>query len=60
MPVARKLEKMLGAPVLMLPMGQSSDNCHLANERIQRVNLLRGKNVVKRLLMEAPRAKNGQ
>uniref|UniRef100_A0A1D2A699 Glutamine amidotransferase type-2 domain-containing protein n=1 Tax=Auxenochlorella protothecoides TaxID=3075 RepID=A0A1D2A699_AUXPR len=60
MPVARKLEKMLGAPVLMLPMGQSSDNCHLANERIQRVNLLRGKNVVKRLLMEAPRAKAAQ
>ncbi|KAK2079339.1 hypothetical protein QBZ16_003030 [Prototheca wickerhamii] len=56
MPVARKLERMLGAPVLMLPMGQASDNCHLANERIARVNLFRGKNVVKRLLRELPKA----
>lgn len=50
MPVASALEKMLGAPALLLPMGQSSDNCHLANERIRRVNLLHGKNVVKHLL----------
>jgi di- and tripeptidase/Cys-Gly metallodipeptidase DUG1 len=46
MPVASLIEKMLGAPALMIPMGQSSDNCHLANERLRRVNLIKGKNVV--------------
>lgn len=46
MPVASLIEKMLGAPALMIPMGQSSDNCHLANERLRRINLIKGKNVV--------------
>jgi hypothetical protein len=46
MPVASLIEKMLGAPALMIPMGQSSDNCHLANERLRRVNLIKGKSVV--------------
>jgi acetylornithine deacetylase/succinyl-diaminopimelate desuccinylase-like protein len=50
MPVASALEKLLGAPAMLLPMGQSSDNCHLSNERIRRLNLLRGKNVVKKFL----------
>lgn len=52
MPVASALEKLLGAPAVLLPMGQSSDNCHLANERIRRSNMLKGKNVVKHLLTE--------
>jgi di- and tripeptidase/Cys-Gly metallodipeptidase DUG1 len=51
MPVASTLEKMLGAPALLVPMGQASDNCHLANERIRRLNLMRGKNVVKNILV---------
>ena len=51
-PVASTLEKLLGAPALLVPFGQSSDNCHLANERLQRVNLLRSKNVIKNLLLE--------
>ena len=51
MPVASALEKMLNAPALLLPMGQSSDCCHLANERIRKVNLMRGKNGIKRLLI---------
>lgn len=51
-PVASLLEKLLGAPALLVPFGQASDNCHLANERLQRTNLLRGKNVVKNLLLE--------
>ena len=51
-PVASVLEKMLAAPALLVPFGQSSDNCHLANERLQRINLLRGKNVIKHLLEE--------
>lgn len=49
MPVASLIEKMLGAPALMIPMGQSSDNCHLANERLRRINLVKGKNVVRGL-----------
>lgn len=42
----------MGAPALLVPFGQASDNCHLANERLQRSNLLRGKNVIKNLLLE--------
>lgn len=42
MPVASVLERMLAAPaIIMIPMGQSSDSPHLANERIRRVNLLK-------------------
>jgi di- and tripeptidase/Cys-Gly metallodipeptidase DUG1 len=48
--VASALEKMLGAPALLVPFGQSSDACHLANERLARINLVRGKNVIKHLL----------
>lgn len=50
MPVSRALEKMLQAPALLVPMGQASDNCHLANERIRRVNLFRGKSVIKDII----------
>jgi hypothetical protein len=35
---------------------QASDSPHLANERIRRLNLLRGKNVVKNLLVEVGQA----
>jgi di- and tripeptidase/Cys-Gly metallodipeptidase DUG1 len=37
-------------------MGQASDCPHLANERIRRLNLVRGKNVVKNLLVEVGQA----
>eukprot|EP01025_Chloroclados_australasicus_P062170 TRINITY_DN8164_c1_g2_i2.p1 TRINITY_DN8164_c1_g2~~TRINITY_DN8164_c1_g2_i2.p1 ORF type:complete len:973 (+),score=141.50 TRINITY_DN8164_c1_g2_i2:301-2919(+) len=50
MPVTATLEKVIGAPALLLPMGQQSDNCHLANERIRCVNLYKGKNTVRRFL----------
>ena len=50
--VASTLEKMLAAPALLVPFGQASDNCHLANERLQRINLVKGKNVIKHLLNE--------
>ncbi len=56
MPVASLIEKMLGAPALMIPMGQSSDSCHLANERLRRLNLIKGKNVVRHLLEEVAAA----
>ena len=52
MPVASQLERMLQAPAIMIPMGQSSDRCHLANERIRRTNLFKGKNAIRRLLEE--------
>jgi di- and tripeptidase len=44
--LARELE----APVLVLPLGQSSDAAHLANERIRWENLIKGKLVFERLL----------
>ena len=46
------LVQVLGASALLIPMGQASDNCHLANERIRRVNLMKGKDVIKHLLEE--------
>ncbi len=52
MPVASLIEKLVGAPALMVPMGQSSDNAHLANERLRRLNLVKGKNVIRHLLEE--------
>ncbi len=52
MPVAGVLERLLGAPAIMVPMGQSSDAPHLANERIRRLNLIKGKAVVRALLEE--------
>ena len=56
MPVASLIEKTLGAPALLLPMGQASDGCHLANERLRRLNLVKGKNVVRHLLEEVAAA----
>ncbi len=38
---------------------QASDCPHLANERIRRLNLVRGKNVVKNLLVEVGQAAAG-
>ncbi|KIY53695.1 Zn-dependent exopeptidase, partial [Fistulina hepatica ATCC 64428] len=43
------LEKGFGCHALHLPMGQSSDQAHLPNERISIANLHRGKAVVERL-----------
>lgn len=44
------LEKEFGCHALHLPMGQSSDQAHLPNERISLDNLRRGKSVVERFL----------
>ena len=52
MPVTSTLEKTLQAPALLLPMGQSTDNPHLANERIRSINLFQGKNVMRALMEE--------
>ena len=50
MPCACLLESLLDAPAIMVPMGQNSDNCHLANERLRRQNLIKGKNVMRRIV----------
>jgi len=42
------LEKEFGCVALQLPLGQSSDQAHLANERISLINLRRGKSVIER------------
>ena len=52
MPVTSTLEKTLEAPALLIPLGQSTDNPHLANERIRSVNLFQGKNVMRTLVEE--------
>ena len=56
MPVASLLERLLGARAVLIPFGQASDACHLANERLGRANLRRGKNVVRELLRALPGA----
>ena len=48
MPVTATLEDLLKCPVMHVPLGQNSDSAHLANERLRRVNLLKGKNVLRR------------
>lgn len=45
------LEKQFGCTALQLPLGQSSDQAHLANERISLNNLRRGKSVFERFFM---------
>lgn len=50
MPCASMLENLLGAPAVLLPMGQNSDNCHLANEKLRKMNLIKGKNVIRRII----------
>lgn len=42
------LEKTFGCPALHFPLGQSSDQAHLANERLSVNNLLKGKAVLER------------
>ncbi|KAG9017933.1 hypothetical protein FRB90_000115 [Tulasnella sp. 427] len=42
------LEKEFGCPAVHLPMGQSSDQAHLRNERISLNNLRKGKSVFER------------
>lgn len=52
MQVASALEKLLSAPAVLIPMGQASDACHLANERLRCQNLFHGKNVIKSFIQE--------
>ncbi|KAJ1680348.1 hypothetical protein EV182_000183 [Spiromyces aspiralis] len=51
-PAVPWLEEFFGpdTTVINLPMGQSTDNAHMGNERIRLVNLVKGQNIVARLL----------
>lgn len=51
-PAIRWLEKRLKAKAVHIPMGQSSDQAHLNNERIRLQNLNSGKRVIKGFLNE--------
>ncbi|CED83759.1 Metalloexopeptidases [Phaffia rhodozyma] len=51
-PGIRMLEKVFGANAVHVPLGQASDNAHLANERIRLLNLRRGHEVFRRFLRD--------
>jgi len=50
-PTIPLLEKEFGCRALHLPMGQSTDQAHLQNERISLQNLRKGKSVIERFLL---------
>ncbi|TDL23199.1 Zn-dependent exopeptidase [Rickenella mellea] len=50
-PSVPSLEKEFGCHALHLPLGQSSDQAHLPNERISLQNLHKGKDVIERFLI---------
>eukprot|EP00123_Amoebidium_parasiticum_P016955 comp23657_c0_seq1/m.40423 comp23657_c0_seq1/g.40423 ORF comp23657_c0_seq1/g.40423 comp23657_c0_seq1/m.40423 type:complete len:1229 (-) comp23657_c0_seq1:226-3912(-) len=52
MAITSFLEKTLSAPALHLPLGQASDNAHLANERIRISNLRKGTDVMRELFVD--------
>lgn len=52
MPITAFLENLLKAPAIHLPLGQATDNAHLPNERIRYLNLVNGKEVIKRILQQ--------
>lgn len=59
-PITNRLEKMLNAPAIHLPIGQSTDSCHLHDERIRVENLMLGKNVVSEFFLELAKLKNNK
>ncbi|CAK1354203.1 unnamed protein product [Cercospora beticola] len=53
-PAIRFLEKEFGAPAAHFPCGQASDSAHLDNERLRLVNLVKSKNIMKKVFRELP------
>jgi len=49
--VTPMLERRLSCKAVHVPIGQSSDQAHLTNERIRLLNLVRGKGVIKEFLI---------
>jgi len=54
------LDKEFRCPILHLPMGQSSDQAHLHNERISMIHLLNGKKVAGTLLRDIGNWESGK
>lgn len=52
MPLFSFLEKTLDAPLVQVPLGQSSGGAHLPNERIRAINLFRGKEVFQKIMTD--------
>lgn len=52
MPLFSYMVKTLRAPLVQIPLGQSSDGAHLPNERIRSINLFRGKEVLQRIVRD--------
>lgn len=50
MPIFSFLSKTLNAPILQVPLGQSSDGAHLPNERIRIMNLRKGQLVLQKII----------
>jgi acetylornithine deacetylase/succinyl-diaminopimelate desuccinylase-like protein/WD40 repeat protein len=51
-PPVSAMARVLNCEVLVLPLGQSSDAAHLANERIRWSNLIKGKQVFEQTLIQ--------
>jgi di- and tripeptidase len=51
-PGVRWLEKEFTASAVNFPMGQSSDNAHLVDERIRVLNLERGQKILQKVFAE--------
>jgi di- and tripeptidase len=45
-PMTALLSRMLDVPIVLLPLGQSSDSAHLPNERLRQLNLTNGASVL--------------
>lgn len=61
MPLFSFLTETLDAPIVQVPLGQSTDGAHLPNERIRERNLYKGKEVLQHIVAEvAKRAVNGR
>ncbi|KAI8869947.1 Zn-dependent exopeptidase [Ramicandelaber brevisporus] len=62
-PAVRLLETHFNCTAIQLPLGQSTDNAHLKDERIRLLNLQAGKRVIKRVLqgvLDACKLRNSQ
>ena len=51
-PSLRWLEKEFNAHAVNFPMGQSSDNAHLVDERLRVLNLERGQRILEKVFSE--------
>jgi di- and tripeptidase len=50
-PIVPFMERVFDAPAMMLSIGQSTDSAHSQNEKIRILNLINGKEVIKKMLL---------